>query len=236
MSLVYGGFYPLASTPGYADLLEGMPEGLLEGMGWSDIGSPAGYLGSTVFGILGPILAVILAISLGARAIAGDEESGSLELLLAHPVNRSSVVLQRAWSMLVALAGAGAVVLAAMLILRGPIDLDLPISHLAAAAAKLSLLGFVFGSLTLAAGAATGRRGFAIGVGALGAVGAYVANALGPAIDANWLSSVNPFGWFDGTGTLRDGLDVTGTLLLVVTAAAFLAIALAAISRTDIGT
>jgi hypothetical protein len=95
VSLVYGGFYPFAATPEYSELIDSLPPGLAEAFGWGDISSPHGYLGSTVFGILGPVLAIVMAIGLGARAIAGSEEDGSLELLIAHPVSRTRVVLQK---------------------------------------------------------------------------------------------------------------------------------------------
>lgn len=48
-------------------------------------GSPAGYLTGTLFALTGPLLVIMAAAMAGARAIAGDEEAGTLELLLAHP-------------------------------------------------------------------------------------------------------------------------------------------------------
>jgi ABC-2 type transport system permease protein len=57
--------------------------------------SPTGYLQGTLFALLGPLLAVMMAVAAGARAIAGDEEAGTLELLLAHPVSRTRLLLER---------------------------------------------------------------------------------------------------------------------------------------------
>lgn len=236
VSLIYGAFYPFAATPEYADLIENLPPGLAEAMGWEDIASPAGYLGSTVFGILGPILTIIFAIGTGARAIAGDEENGSLELLIAHPVTRTRVVLHRALALGIALVVAGLVVFGAILAIRGPIDLDLPTVHIAGAGLQLALLAAVFGTLALLVGAITGRRSLVIGVTAVVAVVTYLANGLAPQVEAiAWTQKLSPFYWYAGTPTLRDGLDPVNALLAAGATAVFLTGAVVAFNRRDVG-
>lgn len=236
VSLVYGAFYPFAATPEYAELIESLPAGLADAMGWGDIATPHGYLGSTVFGILGPILGIIFAISTGARAIAGDEEIGSLELVIAHPVNRSRVVLQRALALGIALILAGVIVFLAILAISEPIDLGLPLANVAAASLQLALLAAVFGSLAMLVGGIVGRRGLVLGVAALVAVLAYLANGVAPMVDTlAWMQKGSPFYWFAGTDTLRDGLDVTNAGLLAAMTALFVAGAVVAFNRRDVG-
>lgn len=236
VSLVYGGFYPFAATPEYADLIEGLPPALADAMGWGDISTPHGYLGATVFGILGPVLAIIMAIGLGTRAIAGSEEDGSLEMLIAHPVTRTKVVVQKAVALALATLMAGVIVLVAILAIRGPIDLDIPFIHIAAASLDLALLGLLFGSLAILVGGITGRRGLAISVTAAVVVFAYLANGLAPQVDAlAWLQNLSPFHWADGTSTLRDGIDPLSTLLLGGVSVALVAGAAFAFDRRDVG-
>ena len=236
VSLVYGGFYPFAATPEYAELIESMPPALAEAMGWDDISSPHGYLGATVFGILGPVLAVIMAIGLGTRAIAGSEEDGSLEMLIAHPVTRTRVVVQKAVALALATLMAGVIVLVAILAIRGPIDLDIPFANIAAASLDLALMGLLFGSLAILVGGITGRRGLAISVSAAVVVIAYLANGLAPQVDAlAWMQNVSPFHWADGTNTLRDGINPVDTLLLGGVAAVLVAVAAFAFNRRDVG-
>lgn len=235
VSLIYGAFYPIAATPEYEDIIDALPEALAEGMGWSDITSAAGYIGSTVYGILGPVLAIVFAIGMGARAIAGDEEAGTLELLVAEPVTRRSVVLQRATALGIALLAAGAIVFLAILALRGPIDLDLAVANLAAASLNLALLGGVFGAVALFTGALTGRRGLVIGVAAGIAVVAYLANALAPQLEGfEWIQNLSPFFWFDGSGTLRDGMDLVKTGLLAGSVVLLVAGSVVAFDRRDV--
>lgn len=236
VTLVYGGFYPFAATPEYGELIQNLPERLAEAMGWSDIASPHGYLGSTVFGILGPIVAIIFAISTGARDIAGDEENGTLELLIAHPVTRTRVVLQRAAALGIALLGTGLVVFAGILVIAEPIDLELPISHVAAASLQLVLLAAVFGALAMLVGGIVGRRGLVIGITAVVAVLAYLANGVATMVEAlAWVQNLSPFYWFAGTETLRDGLDPTNAGLLAAVATLFIAGAATAFNRRDVG-
>jgi ABC-type transport system involved in multi-copper enzyme maturation permease subunit len=65
---------------------------------------------------------------------------------------------------------------------------------------------------------------------------AYLANGLAPQVDAlAWLQKVSPFFWADATGTLRDGIDPTNTLLLGMVAVAFVAAAAFAFNRRDVG-
>ena len=236
VSVIYGGFYPFASTPEYAELIDNLPAGLSEAFGWDEISSPHGYLGSTVFGILGPVLVIIMAIAFGARAIAGNEEDGHLELLIAQPVTRTRVVLQRAAALVITTAVGGLAVFLSILAIRGPVELDLSVGNIAVTSLNLALLGAVFGALALLVGGFVGRRGLVIGVSAVIAVAGYLANGLAPQVEGlAWLQKVSPFYWFGSTATLRDGIDLPKTLLLAAVTVAFVAVAVIAFNRRDVG-
>ena len=60
-------------------------------LGWV-IASGTGYWAAF---ILAPLVLLIFAIGAGAGAVAGEEERGTLDLVLAHPVRRRDFVLQR---------------------------------------------------------------------------------------------------------------------------------------------
>jgi ABC-2 type transport system permease protein len=236
VAVIYGGFYPFASTPEYAELIDNLPAGLSEAFGWDEISTAHGYLGSTVYGILGPVLVIIMAIGFGAKAIAGNEEAGHLELLIAQPVTRSRVVLQRAVALVIATLVGGLAVFMSILAIRGPVDIELPIGNIAVTSLNLALLGAVFGTLALLVGGFVGKRGLVVGVSAVVAVASYLANGLAPQIEGiAWLQKVSPFYWFAGTATLRDGIDLPKTLLLAVLSLVFVVIATVAFNRRDVG-
>src|SRR5512138_2102423 len=55
-----------------------------------------GYLNAELFSIMLPVLFIIFAIARGARAVAGEEEAGTLETVLVTPVSPTRLLLQQA--------------------------------------------------------------------------------------------------------------------------------------------
>ena len=237
VSLIYAAFYPSVNDAAFADAMANFPQGLMDAFGWTDLTSPAGYLGSTVFGLLAPILTLILAASTGARAIAGDEEAGTLELLLTLPVSRRRVVWQRALSLVVVMALAGLIVFTALLAIRAPAQIDgVPPANLAAASAHLSLLGLTYGALAMAVGAITGRRGLVLAVTAVAAVVGYMGNTVAAAINGlSWLQNISPFFYYSGGEPLRNGPQWGDAVVLLVVSGVLVAVATIAFGRRDAG-
>lgn len=76
-------------------LLEAYPQEIMAFFGdIVAIGTPEGYLGIYYFAYMHVIIG-ILAISAGASLIIGDEEKGTLDLIMAHPISRSSLFVGR---------------------------------------------------------------------------------------------------------------------------------------------
>lgn len=234
VTAMYASFYSsMAGTS--ADLLENFPDALKLALNMQDIASPEGYLGSTVFGILLPLLMVIFAVAMGARLLAGDEESGVLDLLLSYPLSRTRLLLQRAAAMTVAVTGLGLAVFVVLLAVSGPAELDVSAGRLAAAVTHLVLLGLSFGTLALALGAATGRKAVALGGAAALAVLTYIANAFGPQIDgAGWLRTLSPFHYYSGGQPLVHGLQLGDAGILLAVAAILSGIGIVTLNRRDL--
>ncbi len=237
VALMYAGFYPSVNDPAFAEAMANFPEGMMEAFGWNDLTSAAGYLGSTIFGLLIPILTIILAAAAGARAIAGDEEAGTLELLLSMPVGRNRVVWQRALALVIVVALAGLVVFLALLAIRTPAQFDeISVGNLAAACAHLSLLGLAYGSLALAVGAIVGRRGLVLAITAVAVVVGYMGNTIATVIDGfSWLRDISPFFYYSGGEPLRNGMQWGDAAVLVAISAVLAAVATVAFNRRDIG-
>ena len=112
-----------------------------------DYVSAAGYLGSELFSLMVPLLLLVAAIGARARAIAGEEERGTLDLLLAHPMSRRRVVLEKLAALIAELVGLGIVLFAALEVGSRAVALDISASHLAAATAAAVLLAISFGGV-----------------------------------------------------------------------------------------
>jgi len=74
VSLIYVAGYKQFADAGMLDME--LPDYLSAIMGTMDYASAEGYLNSTFFTLIGSALMVIFSLTIGSRAIAGDEESG----------------------------------------------------------------------------------------------------------------------------------------------------------------
>ena len=73
-----------------------LPEGVSELLGGADYGSLTGWMRTEVGAVYGPLVIAAAAITGISSQLAGEEESGILGLLLAHPVSRRSLLLAKA--------------------------------------------------------------------------------------------------------------------------------------------
>lgn len=236
IALIYVSFYPLVGDDQMAEMAEMMPEGMAEALGYDRLGDAAGYLTATVFGLLGPALLLVFAIGAGARLLAGQEEDGTLELELTHPVARRSIYAQRLlalWAMIAALL---VVLTVVSLLLVAAFDMDVTTGGVLAAGLGLLLFVLAHGTLALAVGAATGRRVVALGAAAGVAVLGYIADALGPMVEGfSWLTSISPWSWYLAPDPIASGLEAGGVLLLVALTVVAAVAGLARYDRRDLG-
>jgi ABC-2 type transport system permease protein len=183
-----------------------------------------------------PLLVAVFAIAFGTRAVAGDEEAGTLDLLLAHPVSRTRLALQRFAALTTALALVGALLWLGMLAIAGPAELEgVSAAELAAATIQLALFGACLGGLAFAVGAATGRKALALGISAGMAVLAYLANGVFPQVEGlEWTREVSPWHWYLGGEPLTNGLQVGDALLLLAVTVVLVAAGTWAFNHRDI--
>jgi ABC-2 type transport system permease protein len=237
VTAMYVSFWPaMGDTAEMQALIDSMPEALVTAMGYDAMGSPAGYLESTVYALLAPILMLVFALGLGARLIAGDEEVGALELEATGPVGRRRVLLERYAALVLGVVSLGTVTGVVSLAFAGALGMDIGTGPLIGATVGLILLVLALGSVAFAVGAATGRRALALAVGATVAVLGYMANALAPLLDDGaWLERLSPFFWYLGNDPLNEGLGVAGAAALAVLALVSLGVAVLAYERRDLG-
>lgn len=212
---IYIPFYPAMGGAELQALVDALPSELTSALGYDRIASPEGYLTSTVFGLLGPALMLVFGIGLGARTIAGTEEVGGLELAASAPVRRDVLLAGRIIAMHTQIAVLAAVTFTMTAVLVSVIGMDVGLAGIAAASVGLNLLAIAFATVTLAAGAITGRRAVAVAVGAGSAVAAFVADALSDIVDrGDLLEAVSPFSWYLSGDPVAAGVPILGYVLL----------------------
>lgn len=239
-SLMIVATYPsMRDQEGLNEIMEEMPPELMAlfagGETTFDFTSAADYLNSQTFALFLPIILAILAIGFGASTIAGEEEKGTLDLVLSYPVTRRDVLLEKVVVLgilvsIVALANYVATFVVGLLV-----DIEVPSGNIAQSAVAQILLGLLLGLAAMAVGAYTGSRGLAIGVTSGFAGASYLVGSLGPVV--SWLEPfrfVSPFYYATGGNPLANGLPVWHVAVLVVACLVLLVAALLAFDRRDL--
>jgi ABC-2 type transport system permease protein len=231
-------FYPsIRDDPSLNEYLENLPEslrGLFVG-GEFDLTSPAGYLNSQVYALLAPLLLLVFAIGAGAGAVAGEEERGTLDFLLAHPLRRRDYVLERLGAVLALVAALALALLVTVALGSWLVDLDIGFGRLVAASVSCFLLAALFAALALAVGALAPGRAQAIAVAAGVAVLAWLLDGLGQAVDV--LEPLRPLSAYYqaiGKNPLREGALWSGWAYLALATAVLAAVAAYGLERRDL--
>ena len=215
-------------------LLDNYPPALMAFFG--DMGAmftPAGFLSVELFSFM-PVVVGIFAIMTGSGLLAADEENGTLDLLLAHPVSRVRffagrlaayvcalvIILVLAWLGLIIGARGGPLGLS-------PLELSRPFISVGAV---LLLLG----TLAMALSMALPSRRSAGMVAGLVLVGSYFASSLGRINDsikaiARWL----PLDYYQGGQAIVE-LNVGWLVGLLAASAVFALLAAWLFQRRDI--
>jgi len=235
-------FYPSIKDQGQAlnDLLNQLPDAFKSAMGYDPripLTSPAGYLNARLFAILAPVLALIFAIGLGAQAIGGMEEGGRLEPLLANPITRGRVALERYAASLALLVGLIVVFAVAAVALSAPFGAleGVRIAGLVGACVAVGCIALLHGSIAFAVGAATGRRGPAIAVATVVAVVGYLIQSLQSLTDLlDAFRFMNPWHWYLKRNMLVDGVPPEAVLAPLAVSALLLAFGWATFRRRDL--
>ena len=223
--------------------------GLTDGI---DPSSPLGYPWSNLYSNVVPWMLMALGIALGAAAIAGDEEAGTLEYTLSSTATRSQMLITRFAGVftilfgVAALSGLALLVSAPLFNLTG--DMTVTIDGKAVTNPGLGLSNVAVGTfaafavataeagIAFLAGAVTGNRGRAIGVATGIAVASYLfytlANLTGRLTSLTWLSS---WRWYIAGAMFINGLDWEVVLPFVL-AAACAGVAWFAFTRRDLQT
>lgn len=190
------------------DMTADFPEALLAAFGGGDMTTPEGWYQLETFGLMAPIALMVVTIAVGARALAGEEERRTMGLLLANPIKRSKVVIEKAWAMMICAITVGFATFAGVVAgsLLGGLGMD--IGNIAATCLLVTLLGLVFGALALALSAAMGRGKVAV-FGSIGtAIVFYLAASLLPLSEsvagyARW----SPYYYYLSSDPLLTGMD-----------------------------
>jgi len=198
--------------------------------------SPEGFLSAEFFSWI-PLLLITVAVIGGTGAFAGEESAGTLDLLLAQPISRRRLVLEKSAALSLAIAVAALASFPGFLLARLFVDFDLSYTRILEAVANMLPVTLLFLALALWGSAALPGRGAAAMLSIGVVVVTYFLNTIGAAVSLlDTPRKLSPFYWADGSHVLIHGFDPLRAGGLLAVAAIFLALAVVSFERRDIAT
>lgn len=224
------------SAADYEQIWDSMPEGLREAFGGDlSIASVGGYYASQLGSYL-PLLLGLFLIATATKRLAGAEESGLLDHLLARPVSRRRHVVTLSFAVL---ASAGLVLVGLLagtvagFLVAGVTAADLGRLALAVVDAIPAVLFFL--ALGLLLGATFHRRGPAMAVGTGIALGLYALEVVAKVVDElDWMSYATPYGYYSRSDLFHGAPDPLHWLLLPMAALVMASVAVRSFDRKDL--
>ncbi len=210
---------------------------LLGDLGELDYTSPEGFLGIEFFS-WAPLVLAVFAVTFGGNIVGGEEERGTLDLLLAAPIPRWQVIVEKSATFVVALV----IIVAASglgIILGVAITPDLAIDSMKIAGAALNMLPVILfmAALTLFLSTVLRARGQAGGIAAAIIVISYFLNSFADMADSGilkTLKSVSFYSYYNPFSVLIDGIRWGNFALLLGLAVLLFGLALYFFQRRDI--
>jgi ABC-2 type transport system permease protein len=212
-----------------------VPAGVAGLLGGADYGTLTGWMRSEIGAVYGPLVIAATAITAATASTAGEEEAGILGLVLAHPVSRARLLLEKAAAVAVSVLGVAAGTLLGLVVGVAVAGGGIGLGKLVALVVHLAFFGLVMGALALALAAATGRKAVAAGGAAAVGVLGYLVNGFAPLVDAvDWLKYLSPFYYYDEHDPLGSGIDLGDLVVLGVATVVLTAAAVVGFARRDL--
>ncbi|HXV70818.1 MAG TPA: ABC transporter permease subunit [Acidimicrobiia bacterium] len=219
----------------FVQIFSTFPDAMIAMIGGVDMSTPAGFVTGEIFSLVAPIAIIVLLASMGARALAGEEESHTMGLLLANPISRGEIVFKKTVAMVLLAVVFG--IITALGTWLGTLagGLDISLEGVLATSGLLTLFGLVFGGLSLAASAATGRRKLATwATTGVALVTWFMFSFLTLTESAAVLANLSPFQWYLGSDPLVNGMSWVDAALLGGTFVALVAVSVPLFARRDL--
>lgn len=178
---------------------------------------------------------IVLGIIIGGGILAGEENDGTLQSLLALPVKRSGVYRQKITALVCLVGIVNLCLLAGAWIGVVLIGESVSTLGLLGATVMAFLLSMFFAALTYSVGAITGRRGVAGAAAGLFAFGGFMVASLAAGISAlKYVDYLSPFHYYNKPSPLVEGFQIWDAGILIIVSIALLIIGHRIFIRRDI--
>ncbi|HML22674.1 MAG TPA: ABC transporter permease subunit [Aggregatilinea sp.] len=239
-SLYYMALFPSLqeSSEDIQSYIDNLPDSMMALMGGEmDMTTVNGFLAAEAFSFFYPIFLLAFGIAYGTGLMGGEEESRTLEVLLATPIARWRVVLEK----FAALVVFTAVVLLSIYLgfvagaLVSGVD-EMSYGDVLAGTYNMLPLTLFFAALAQCLLAVRGGRGSATGIAAGLAAGTYLLHSMAEVAGIpEWLQRISPWYYYNGARAIVDGFSTGNVILLLALGAALVGVSLWGFQRRDLG-
>lgn len=224
-----------AAAGSIEEWLATLPESFQSSFAMDSYTTIEGFLASEVYQFVWLLLVGLYLVYMAGGIVAGDVESGRIDLLLATPVSRTRVIIEKYLSLLVPIAILNLVmplfVFGGVVAIGESIDFaDLLLLHLFSVPYLL-----LTGALGLALSVLFNRADIAQRGGLAALFMLFILDSVTLGTDFEWLGSISPTRYFSPIDILVDGtIDWTGTVLLVAATVALVIFSAERFKRADL--
>lgn len=196
----------------------------------------AGFLNTELFTMMVPIVVLIVGIALASGTIAGEEDVGRMDLVMSGSISRSRLYLERVAGTLAAIALVSLALVVMIPIGNIVVDLDVPMSNVAAAAFMVWLYGAYYSGVAMAIAGLTGSLGIARGLSCAFAIASYLLQSLsGIEPSLEHVARYTAYHHYMAHTPLVSGLDWGDATMLAAGSAVWFGIGLVGFARRDLG-
>jgi ABC-2 type transport system permease protein len=230
-------FYPSVQKAGefYDQMLQSFPPEALAFLGnIRSFTTIDGYMTGSLLSYL-PLVLAIYAIGAAVGLITGEVERGTMDILLAHPIPRWRVVLEKYAALVAALTAICLIFGLSMLAGGLTIGSDVPPGTWLLTGLHPLPLTLLYGTVAFALACAVRGRAAAVATAIALSVGGYILNGLAPLSEhLRPLEKWTVYYWYITGRPLGDGIIREHVLILLGGSLLFLLIGLVAFGRRDI--
>lgn len=229
-------YYTALEDVDYEAIFQDLPPAMIEAFGIDALGTIEGFLGTQVFNFLWLLGLGLYFAYAAAGIVAGDVETGRLDLLLSLPLSRSRLLVEKFASLLVPLAALNVVVGVVIYVLSVAVGESIAPGSLVLA----HVLSVPFLLVCAAVGLVCSVVATRTSVAERAAVGVVfvlylVESVVGGGTDFEVIQYVSPTNYYDPTPVLVDGTyDPLDPVVLLAAFVVLLALAQAVFRRRDL--
>ena len=220
------------------ELLANFPEELMYFFGGSegmDMSTFAGFLNLEIFGLMGPIMLIIVGINSGTHIVAGELNNKTLEMVMSTSIGKNKYLFQQILVTVTRIVIISIILWSNFFIFANLFNLELNLKNLTAIVFHLTLLSLSIASFSLLIGSITGNKSTTLGLSAGIAVLSYFINSISPMIKSiENIKYLSIFYYYKHSEPLINGVNLESVSVMLFISLLFIILSFVAFKYKDL--